>query len=82
MLRSISSTIVQCRGIKHQVKIKWVRPDYIPSYKPEKSGDLEPITSFPPETLGQDYAMSDEIKEYVLSYIIYLVITKQNMILI
>ncbi|KAL0818328.1 hypothetical protein ABMA28_008810 [Loxostege sticticalis] len=63
MLRSVTSSIIQCRGIKHQVKIKWVRPEYVPSYKPEKSGDLEPISSFPPDTLGKDYALSEEIKD-------------------
>lgn len=63
MLRSLTSTIIQCRGIKHQVKIKWVRPPYVPAYKPERSGDLEPLYSFTPDTLGRDYALSDEIKE-------------------
>ncbi|CAG9791512.1 unnamed protein product [Diatraea saccharalis] len=63
MLRSLTASIVQCRGIKHQVQIKWVRPDYVPSYKPEKSGDLENIPKITDDTLGQDYALSEEIKD-------------------
>ncbi|KAL4718710.1 hypothetical protein ACJJTC_014063 [Scirpophaga incertulas] len=63
MLRSVASSMIQCRGIKHQVKIKWVRPDHVPSYKPEKSGDLEAIPQYSPDTLGNDYALCKEIED-------------------
>ncbi|XP_059051598.1 small ribosomal subunit protein uS15m [Achroia grisella] len=63
MLRRFSATFIQSRGIKHQVKIKWVRPAYVPAYKPEKSGDLENIANIPQGALGKDYALSDEIKD-------------------
>lgn len=62
MLRRVTS-FVQSRGIKHTVNVKWVRPDYVPSYKPEKSGDLEGLPLIPGTTLGKYYAQSDEIKE-------------------
>lgn len=63
MLRRLTSSLIQSRGLKHQVKIKWVRPDYIPSYKAERSGDLEALPPIPETALGVDYALSEEIKE-------------------
>lgn len=63
MLRRLTSTIVQSRGIKNTVKIKWVRPEYVPAYKAERSGDLEAIPPIPQTAIGLDYALSDEIKE-------------------
>ncbi|XP_026755022.1 28S ribosomal protein S15, mitochondrial [Galleria mellonella] len=63
MLRRFSTIFIQNRGIKHQVKLKWVRPPYVPAYKPERSGDLESMPEIPPTALGKDYALSDEIKD-------------------
>lgn len=63
MLRRITSTVIQTRGIKKVINIKWVRPEYVPSYKPEKSGDLEGLPPIPQHALGRDYAMTEEIKE-------------------
>ncbi|CAH0595070.1 unnamed protein product [Chrysodeixis includens] len=63
MLRRLACTVVQSRGIKHTVNVKWVRPDYVPSYKPEKSGDLEGLPPIPESALGKDYALSEEIKD-------------------
>ncbi|CAB3245608.1 unnamed protein product [Arctia plantaginis] len=63
MLRRIACTIVQSRGIKHTVNIKWVRPEYVPAYKPEKSGDLEGMPPIPESALGIDYALTEEIKD-------------------
>ncbi|CAH0402721.1 unnamed protein product [Chilo suppressalis] len=63
MLRCLTSAIVQCRGIKQQAKIKWVRPDYVPSYKAEKSGDLENIPKISDDALGLDYTLSGELKD-------------------
>ncbi|KAG6448821.1 28S ribosomal protein S15, mitochondrial [Manduca sexta] len=62
MLRRFTSSIIQSRGIKHQVNIKWVRPEYKPSYDPEKSGDLEGVPQISKSSLGQDYALSEEMK--------------------
>lgn len=63
MLRRLTTTIVQSRGIKNTVNIKWVRPEYVPSYKPEKSGDLEGLPAIPESTIGRDFALTEEIKE-------------------
>ncbi|XP_026314302.1 28S ribosomal protein S15, mitochondrial [Hyposmocoma kahamanoa] len=63
MLKRLTSTIIQSRGIKHTVKIKWVRPEYVPAYKAEKSGDLEAVPPIPQTAIGQYYALSDEIKD-------------------
>lgn len=62
MIRCFTSTFLQTRGIKHTVNIKWVRPEYVPSYKPEKSGDLEGLPPIPETALGKYYALSEEIK--------------------
>lgn len=63
MLRRFVCSVVQTRGIKHQVNIKWVRPEYVPAYKPEKAGDLESLPPIPESSLGKDYALCEEIKE-------------------
>lgn len=63
MLRQLAWTIVQTRGIKHKINVKWVRPEYMPAYTPEKSGDLEGLPPIPETALGRDYALSEEIKE-------------------
>lgn len=63
MLRRLACTVVQSRGIKHTVNIKWVRPEYVPAYKPEKSGDLEGLPPVPESALGEVYALTEEIKE-------------------
>uniref|UniRef100_A0A2H1VU18 Small ribosomal subunit protein uS15m n=1 Tax=Spodoptera frugiperda TaxID=7108 RepID=A0A2H1VU18_SPOFR len=63
MLRQLAWTIVQTRGIKHRINVKWVRPEYMPAYKPEKSGDLEALPPIPETALGRDYALSEEIKD-------------------
>ncbi|XP_072934356.1 small ribosomal subunit protein uS15m [Epargyreus clarus] len=62
MLRRITSSLIQTRGVKQQVDVKWVKPPYVPAYKPEKSGDLENLPSIQGSALGEDYALSDEIK--------------------
>ncbi|XP_068623724.1 small ribosomal subunit protein uS15m [Battus philenor] len=62
MIRRLTPLITQCRSIKHQVNIKWVRPEYVPAYKAERSGDLEALPPIPESALGQDYALSEEIK--------------------
>ncbi|XP_075983887.1 28S ribosomal protein S15, mitochondrial [Anticarsia gemmatalis] len=63
MLRRLACTVIQSRGIKKTVNIKWVRPDYVPAYKPEKSGDLEGLPPIPESAIGLDYSLTEEIKE-------------------
>lgn len=63
MLRRLTSSIIQSRGIKHTVNIKWERPPYVPAYKAERSGDLEALPPIPTSALGQDYALCEEIKK-------------------
>lgn len=63
MLRRLTSSVIQLRGIKHQVKFKWVRPEYVPAYKAQKSGDLEGLPPISEMTIGQDYGLTNEIKE-------------------
>ncbi|XP_032526834.2 small ribosomal subunit protein uS15m [Danaus plexippus] len=62
MLRRLISSFVQIRGVKQLVDTKWVRPEYVPAYKPERSGDLEGLPMIPPSALPEEYALSDEIK--------------------
>lgn len=42
--------IVRNYAFKSDLKIKWVRPEQIPCYKPEKSGDLAGV---PPQDKRQ-----------------------------
>ncbi|CAG5022862.1 unnamed protein product [Parnassius apollo] len=62
MFRRLTFSLTQSRGIKHQVNIKWVRPEYVPAYKAERSGDLEALPNIPTSALGQYYALSEEMK--------------------
>uniref|UniRef100_A0A2A4JY82 Small ribosomal subunit protein uS15m n=1 Tax=Heliothis virescens TaxID=7102 RepID=A0A2A4JY82_HELVI len=63
MLRQLANTFIQTRGIKHTINIKWVRPDYVPAYKPERSGDLEALPAIPETAIGKIYAATEEIKD-------------------
>ncbi|CAG4933125.1 unnamed protein product [Colias eurytheme] len=63
MLKRFTSLVIQQRGIKQQINVKWVRPEYIPSYKPEKSGDLEALPTNIESSCGIDYAACEEIKD-------------------
>lgn len=67
MLRSITSTIIQTRNVQQLVKplvnIKWTKPEYVPAYKPEKSGDLEGLPKIPAKSMPLEYNLSEEIKE-------------------
>lgn len=53
-------------AFKSDLKIKWVRPEKLPSYNPQKSGDLEPLnqidkTLYPPEfQSSRELATADE----------------------
>lgn len=63
MLRQITSLVIQNRGVKQLVNTKWVRPEYVPAYKPEKSGDLEGLPKDAEYYPGLDYKLSEELKE-------------------
>ncbi|XP_045454040.1 28S ribosomal protein S15, mitochondrial [Melitaea cinxia] len=63
MLRRLATSIIQTRGVKQLVNIKWVRPEYVPAYKQEKSGDLEGLPKIPTNSLPEEYALSEEIKD-------------------
>ncbi|XP_034828069.1 small ribosomal subunit protein uS15m [Maniola hyperantus] len=67
MLRRATSLIIQNRGVNQLVKplvnIKWTRPEAVPAYKPERSGDLEGLPQIPSNSLGQEYSLCEEIKD-------------------
>lgn len=65
MLQRIATGVVQTRGLKNQVKVNWVRPEYVPAYKAERSGDLEGLPSITEDALGLDYSLSQEINRQV-----------------
>lgn len=49
-------------AFKSDLKIKWVRPEKIPCYKPQKSGDLRPIRSIGGTELLKDFQSSKELE--------------------
>ncbi|XP_065075152.1 small ribosomal subunit protein uS15m [Ochlerotatus camptorhynchus] len=49
-------------AFKSDLKIKWVRPEKIPCYKPQKSGDLHPIRAVGGTELLKDYQNSKELE--------------------
>uniref|UniRef100_A0A182K6J0 Small ribosomal subunit protein uS15m n=1 Tax=Anopheles christyi TaxID=43041 RepID=A0A182K6J0_9DIPT len=64
-LKTITPTvnqIVRTYALKSDLKIKWVRPEKIPCYKPEKSGDLQPLPKFAGNELMKDYRDSKELE--------------------
>jgi len=44
--KQILGFVVRNYAFKSDLKIKWVRPEKIPCFKPEKSGDLAPMPSY------------------------------------
>ncbi|XP_023947092.1 28S ribosomal protein S15, mitochondrial [Bicyclus anynana] len=67
MLRRATSLFIPNRGVNQLVKplvnIKWTRPQAIPAYNPEKSGDLEGLPNIPDNSLGKEYSLCEEIKD-------------------
>uniref|UniRef100_A0A182PHJ5 Small ribosomal subunit protein uS15m n=1 Tax=Anopheles epiroticus TaxID=199890 RepID=A0A182PHJ5_9DIPT len=64
-LKTITPTvnqIVRTYALKSDLKIKWVRPEKIPCYKPEKSGDLQALPKFAGTELMKDYRDSKELE--------------------
>ncbi|XP_062543530.1 small ribosomal subunit protein uS15m [Armigeres subalbatus] len=49
-------------AFKSDLKIKWVRPEKIPCYKPQKSGDLQPMRPMAGTELLKDYRKSKELE--------------------
>lgn len=49
-------------AFKSDLKIKWVRPEKIPCYKPQKSGDLLPMRPIAGSELLKDFRMSKELE--------------------
>lgn len=52
----------QCRTFKSDLKIKWVRPEKIPCYKPAKSGDLASFPQVDKSMLALEYQQSKELE--------------------
>lgn len=48
-------------AFKSDLKIKWVRPEKIPCYKPAKSGDLVPLPALKGGELMKDFRQSNEL---------------------
>ncbi|RZB39093.1 Ribosomal S15 domain containing protein [Asbolus verrucosus] len=74
-LSNITLKTICCRtyAFKSDLKIKWVRPEKIPCYKPEKSGDLEgmvDIDKSKPQLMfreSQELATADETVKKLFS---------------
>uniref|UniRef100_A0A2M4ANI7 Small ribosomal subunit protein uS15m n=1 Tax=Anopheles triannulatus TaxID=58253 RepID=A0A2M4ANI7_9DIPT len=54
--------ITRSYALKSDLKIKWVRPEKIPCYKPEKSGDLQAMPKFAGTDLMKDFRDSKELE--------------------
>lgn len=48
--------------IKSDLPIKWFRPEKIPCYKPEKSGDLKPLEQVDTKLLAPEFQQLEELK--------------------
>ncbi|XP_012269284.1 28S ribosomal protein S15, mitochondrial [Athalia rosae] len=55
--------VVRNYALKSDLKIKWVRPEKIPSYKAEKSGDLGLNLNVKPSQLANHFDESIELKD-------------------
>lgn len=49
-------------SLKSPLPIKWIRPEKVPCYKPEKSGDLEPLKDLDLSQLAPEFKDIDELK--------------------
>lgn len=57
-----ASIISRHYAFKSDLKIKWVRPEKIPCFKPEKSGDMQPMRAFAGNEILKDYCNSKELE--------------------
>lgn len=62
-LTIFESKIARNYAFKSDLKIKWVRPEKIPCYKPEKSGDLGLELDVSPKDLAENYSKSIELRD-------------------
>ncbi|XP_058831282.1 small ribosomal subunit protein uS15m [Topomyia yanbarensis] len=62
LLTSSANWITRQYAFKSDLKIKWVRPEKIPCYKPEKSGDQQPIRAFDGSESLKDYRDLQELE--------------------
>uniref|UniRef100_A0A069DRB0 Small ribosomal subunit protein uS15m n=1 Tax=Panstrongylus megistus TaxID=65343 RepID=A0A069DRB0_9HEMI len=61
-LRFMNFSIVGRRNLKSSLPIKWVRPEKIPCFKPEKSGDLKPLVEVDTRQYPLEFRDSEELK--------------------
>uniref|UniRef100_A0A2M4BX82 Small ribosomal subunit protein uS15m n=1 Tax=Anopheles marajoara TaxID=58244 RepID=A0A2M4BX82_9DIPT len=54
--------ITRSYALKSDLKIKWVRPEKIPCYKPEKSGDLQAMPKLAGTELMKDFRECKELE--------------------
>uniref|UniRef100_A0A224XTV7 Small ribosomal subunit protein uS15m n=1 Tax=Panstrongylus lignarius TaxID=156445 RepID=A0A224XTV7_9HEMI len=62
LLRFMNFSIVGRRNLKSSLPIKWVRPEKIPCFKPEKSGDLKPLVEIDTSQYPLEFRDSEELK--------------------
>lgn len=58
---SFNLQLVRNYAFKSDLKIKWVRPEKIPCFHPEKSGDLAKLTPIPGTQVALDFQESREL---------------------
>uniref|UniRef100_A0A0V0G7D8 Small ribosomal subunit protein uS15m n=1 Tax=Triatoma dimidiata TaxID=72491 RepID=A0A0V0G7D8_TRIDM len=61
-MRFMNFSIVGRRNLKSSLPIKWVRPEKIPCFKPEKSGDLKPLVEIDTRQYPLEFRDSEELK--------------------
>ncbi|CAH1118449.1 unnamed protein product [Phaedon cochleariae] len=59
---TLNKTFVRNYAFKSDLKIKWVRPEVIPSYKPGKSGDLGGVPPIEKQQFMLDFKNSKELQ--------------------
>lgn len=58
----LANATVRNYAFKSDLKIKWVRPEKIPCYKPKKSGDLQPMPKVDDTQFAYDFRNSKELQ--------------------
>lgn len=59
---SLNLQLVRNYAFKSDLKIKWVRPEKIPCFYPEKSGDLAKLPKIPETEVSYDFKDSRELE--------------------
>lgn len=59
---TIKNICLRTYAFKSDLKIKWIRPEKIPCYKPEKSGDLEGLPKIDKQQVVLDFKNSKELE--------------------